>query len=97
MACRISELVIDAAGPERLAAFWSEVLGYVELDREDDGIQIGLPGAGSGGPQPTLVLGPGRGPGAEAPASCREPPSPCTACCGGRVPDCRPRPPLLRP
>jgi catechol 2,3-dioxygenase-like lactoylglutathione lyase family enzyme len=47
MACRISELVIDCADPERLAAFWGEVLGYVELSREDDG-----------GPQPTLVLSP---------------------------------------
>ncbi|MEV7418490.1 VOC family protein [Streptomyces sp. NPDC089919] len=59
MACRISELVIDCAGPERLAAFWSEVLGYVELGREDDGsIEIGPPGDGFGGPQPTLVLSP---------------------------------------
>jgi Glyoxalase-like domain len=33
MACRISELVIDATDPGRLAAFWSEVLGYVELSR----------------------------------------------------------------
>src|ERR1700740_2244832 len=57
MACRISELVIDAADPERLAAFWSNVLGYVELGREDDGsIEIGPPGAGFGGAQPTLVL-----------------------------------------
>ncbi|MFC8225929.1 VOC family protein [Streptomyces sp. NPDC057287] len=63
MACRISELVIDAADPDRLAAFWSEVLGYVELGREDDGsIEIGPPGAGFGGPQPTLVLGSGRDP-----------------------------------
>ncbi|MFD8671640.1 VOC family protein [Streptomyces seoulensis] len=59
MACRISELVIDAADPERLAAFWSDVLGYAELGREDDGsIEIGPPGAGFGGPQPTLVLSP---------------------------------------
>ncbi|MFG3504989.1 VOC family protein [Streptomyces sp. NPDC047821] len=59
MACRISELVIDAADPERLAAFWSEVLGYVEIEREDDGsIAIGPPGAGFGGPQPVLVIGP---------------------------------------
>lgn len=59
MACRISELVIDAADPERLASFWSEVLGYVELGREDDGsIEIGPPGTGFGGPQPTLVLSP---------------------------------------
>ncbi|MFF9391470.1 VOC family protein [Streptomyces griseoluteus] len=59
MACRISELVIDAADPERLAAFWSDVLGYVELGREDDGsIEIGPPGAGFGGPRPTLVISP---------------------------------------
>jgi hypothetical protein len=59
MACRITELVINAADPGRLAAFWSEVLGYVELGREDDGsIEIGPPEAGFGGPQPTLVLSP---------------------------------------
>ncbi|GHE78109.1 hypothetical protein GCM10018785_52910 [Streptomyces longispororuber] len=63
MACRISELVIDCADPERLAAFWSEVLGYVEIGREDDGsIEIGPPGTGSGSPLPTLVLSPGSDP-----------------------------------
>ncbi|WP_327292961.1 VOC family protein [Streptomyces sp. NBC_01198] len=63
MACRISELVIDAADPERLAVFWSDVLGYVELGREDDGsIEIGPPGTGFGGPQPTLVLSPSSDP-----------------------------------
>ncbi|GAA4149758.1 VOC family protein [Actinomadura keratinilytica] len=63
MASRISELVIDAADPERLAAFWSEVLGYVEFHREEDGsIHIGPPGVGFGGPQPTLVLSPSRDP-----------------------------------
>ncbi|MFG3120627.1 VOC family protein [Streptomyces sp. NPDC048208] len=63
MACRISELVLDAADPERLAAFWSDVLGYAELGREDDGsIEIGPPGAGFGGPQPTLVLSPSADP-----------------------------------
>ncbi|MFJ6934993.1 VOC family protein [Streptomyces sp. NPDC101132] len=59
MACRISELVIDCADPEALAAFWSEVLGFTELGREDDGaIQIGPPDVGHGGPQPTLLLSP---------------------------------------
>ncbi|ARE77951.1 glyoxalase [Streptomyces sp. Sge12] len=63
MACRISELVIDCADPERLAGFWSEVLGYTELGREDDGsIEIGPPDAGFGGPQPTFVLSPGSDP-----------------------------------
>ncbi|MFF0477574.1 VOC family protein [Streptomyces sp. NPDC004284] len=60
MASRISELVLDCADPERLAAFWSEVLGYVEVGREDDGsIEIGPPGVGFGGAQPTLILSPG--------------------------------------
>ncbi|MGW0732300.1 VOC family protein [Streptomyces sp. NPDC002851] len=59
MACRISELVIDCADPERLAAFWSDVLGYVELEREDDGsIAIGPPGTGLRSPLPILVLSP---------------------------------------
>ncbi|MFJ8754056.1 VOC family protein [Streptomyces sp. NPDC102441] len=63
MACRISELVLDAADPELLATFWSNVLGYVELGREDDGsIEIGPPDAGFGGPQPTLVLSPSSDP-----------------------------------
>jgi catechol 2,3-dioxygenase-like lactoylglutathione lyase family enzyme len=60
MACRISELIIDAADADRLAMFWSEVLGYVELGREDDGsIEIGPP---DGGPQPTLLLSPSSDP-----------------------------------
>jgi hypothetical protein len=63
MACRISELVIDCTDPEGLAAFWSEVLGYVELGREDDGsIEIGPPGTGFGGPLPVLVLSPSSDP-----------------------------------
>ncbi|CAD5962296.1 VOC family protein [Streptomyces cyaneofuscatus] len=63
MACRISELVIEAADAELLAAFWSEVLGYVEIGRESDGsIEIGPPGTGFGGPQPTLVLSPNNEP-----------------------------------
>ncbi|MFJ7589081.1 VOC family protein [Streptomyces sp. NPDC097617] len=63
MACRISELVIDCADPEGLAVFWSGVLGYAELGREDDGsIEIGPPDAGFGGAQPTLVLSPSSDP-----------------------------------
>ena len=56
MACRISELVIDCRAPDRLASFWCEVLGYVELERDGDIIEIGPPGAGFGGPQPTIVF-----------------------------------------
>ncbi len=62
MACRISELVIDAVDFDRLAAFWSEVLGYVELGREDGVIEIGPSEAGFGGPQPTLVFIPSSDP-----------------------------------
>jgi hypothetical protein len=57
MACRITELVLDCADPDKLAAFWAEVLDYVELGRADDGVEIG-PRSGFGGPQPTLVLSP---------------------------------------
>jgi hypothetical protein len=63
MASRISELVLDCADPELLAGFWCQVLGYVELGREDDGsIEIGPPGTGFGGLQPTLVLSPSTDP-----------------------------------
>ncbi|MFE0460776.1 VOC family protein [Kitasatospora sp. NPDC058965] len=59
MACRISELVLDAADPEHLAAFWREALGFVELGREEDGsIEIGPPGAALGGPELTLIISP---------------------------------------
>lgn len=56
MACRITELVLDARDPELLARFWCEVLGYVERERVDASIEIGPPGVGSGGPQPTIVI-----------------------------------------
>jgi catechol-2,3-dioxygenase len=56
VASRITELVLDARDPELLARFWCEVLGYVELERDEAGIEIGPPGVGSGGPQPTIVL-----------------------------------------
>ncbi|HLM04567.1 MAG TPA: VOC family protein [Blastococcus sp.] len=58
MACRFSELVIDSRDPEALSRFWSEVLGYRELSRDEDGaIEIG-PDAGFGGAAPTLVFAP---------------------------------------
>lgn len=62
MTSRISELVIDCADPERLAQFWSAVLGYVELDREGGAIEIGPAEAGFGGLQPTLILSPSSDP-----------------------------------
>jgi len=39
-----------------LARFWSDVLGYVELERDETSIEIGPPGVGFGGPQPTIVI-----------------------------------------
>jgi catechol 2,3-dioxygenase-like lactoylglutathione lyase family enzyme len=63
MSCRITELVIDCVDAEKQAAFWSAVLGFVEVGREGDGsIEIGPPGVGFGGPQPTLVFGPSADP-----------------------------------
>lgn len=61
MASRISELVIDCVDPERLAQFWSAVLGYVELDRDEYGIEIGPPG-GFDGLRPTIILSPSSDP-----------------------------------
>jgi catechol 2,3-dioxygenase-like lactoylglutathione lyase family enzyme len=58
MASRISELVLKCADPELLAQFWSDVLGYVELDREGGAIEIGPAEAGFGGLQPTIILSP---------------------------------------
>ncbi|MCS5732030.1 VOC family protein [Herbiconiux moechotypicola] len=56
MACRLSELVLEARDPEALAAFWCEVLDFVVLDREDDGsVEIGARD-GFGGAQPTIIL-----------------------------------------
>jgi hypothetical protein len=56
MACRISELVIDCRDPERLAAFWCDVLGYVVLDRVENSVEIGPEDKGFGGLQPTIVF-----------------------------------------
>jgi catechol 2,3-dioxygenase-like lactoylglutathione lyase family enzyme len=43
MACRITELVLDCVDPERLAAFWGEVLGWTVVDREGKAVEIGSP------------------------------------------------------
>ncbi len=43
MASRITELVLDCTDPERLAAFWAEVLGYDVLDRDEASVEIGPP------------------------------------------------------
>jgi catechol 2,3-dioxygenase-like lactoylglutathione lyase family enzyme len=43
VASRITELVLDCTDPERLAAFWCEVLGYEVVDRDDASVEIGPP------------------------------------------------------
>ena len=62
MVSRLSELVIDCEDPELLAQFWSAVLGYVELDRDEGAIEIGPPDVGFGGLAPTLILRPSSDP-----------------------------------
>ena len=57
MACRLSEIVVDARDPEALAAWWAEVLGYRLLGREEGAVEIG-PAEGFGGAAPTLIFGP---------------------------------------
>lgn len=54
MACRITELIVDSRDPDRLAAFWAEVLDYVETDRDETGIEISPPRPGTGAP--TMVF-----------------------------------------
>ena len=37
MAARLTEIVVDASDPGRLARFWGEVLGWPVIDEEDRG------------------------------------------------------------
>ena len=61
MTSRISELVVDCVEPRRLADFWCQVLGFVVLDEDDDGVEIG-PESGFGGVQPTMIFSPSSDP-----------------------------------
>lgn len=49
MSSRITELLVGCREPEKLAAFWCDVLAYTVVHREGDDVEIGPP-AGSGGP-----------------------------------------------
>jgi catechol-2,3-dioxygenase len=40
MTSRVGDIVIDCADPERLAAFWCEVLGYEIFDRDETGVAV---------------------------------------------------------
>jgi hypothetical protein len=53
VASRFTELIIDCIDPEVVARFWCEVLGYVEIDRDETDIAIGAP---EGARQPDLVF-----------------------------------------
>lgn len=44
MTSRLTELVLDAHDPDRLAAFWCEVLGWSVVDRYDGQVEIGPAG-----------------------------------------------------
>jgi catechol 2,3-dioxygenase-like lactoylglutathione lyase family enzyme len=56
MACRITELVLDCRNPAVLADFWCQVLGFVVLQTEDDGVEIGPAGTDFDDPGLTLVF-----------------------------------------
>jgi catechol 2,3-dioxygenase-like lactoylglutathione lyase family enzyme len=56
MANRITTVVVDCTDPDRLAAFYCEVLGWQVVDREDDDVEIGPPGQPEKGPVPTLLF-----------------------------------------
>jgi len=55
MTSRIAVIAIDALDPDRVAEFWCEVLGWVVVDRDEDGLSIG-PAVVSptAGPGPTI-------------------------------------------
>ena len=40
MTSRIAVITIDALDPDRIARFWCEVLGWVVVDRDEDGLSI---------------------------------------------------------
>ena len=49
MASKFTELVIDCAEPERVAAFWAEVLAYRVTERDEESVLLeGPEGSGPG-------------------------------------------------
>jgi catechol 2,3-dioxygenase-like lactoylglutathione lyase family enzyme len=58
MANRITCVVVDCRDAESLTRFWAAVLGYEEVDRDDDEgwIEIGPPGQPEKGPAPTVLF-----------------------------------------
>jgi hypothetical protein len=63
MACRFTELIVDAHDTRGLAEFWCEVLGYRILDQDENVVEIGTAKLTAeeveGGPvSPTIVFVP---------------------------------------
>ncbi|MFA3843011.1 VOC family protein [Streptomyces aureus] len=61
MTSRFTELVIDCHDPQRLAAFWCEVLDFTVLDRSESKVEIGsweptVEAVRAGQMTPTLVF-----------------------------------------
>src|SRR3712207_3177652 len=56
MANRITTIVVDCSDPPRLAGFYRAVLGWDEVDTDEDDIEIGPPGQPEKGPVPTLLF-----------------------------------------
>jgi catechol 2,3-dioxygenase-like lactoylglutathione lyase family enzyme len=56
MACRITELILDCRNPEVLADFWCQVLGFVVLDKEEGGVEIGPAGTDLENPGLTIIF-----------------------------------------
>ena len=54
MGATLTEVVVDAADPERLARFWADVLGWRPTGAYEGVVEI----ADSGGGRPTLVFVP---------------------------------------
>ena len=54
MGSALTEVVIDAADPSRLAAWWTEVLGWERTDEDETGVAISPPDGG--GPKLVFVL-----------------------------------------
>lgn len=54
MGSALTEIIVDAADPGRLARFWIDVLGWELTEEDPDGVEISPPGGGL----PTLVFVP---------------------------------------
>ncbi len=54
VAAVLTEVIVDAADPPRLARFWAEVLGWDVVEEDEEGVEIAAPG----GAKPALLFVP---------------------------------------